>query len=137
MSGSEPTTPIVTCYECGKEFLPHGNRLVKLPVSQSYKCPHCHAMNRVIWDVELERDFYRKRLGLTKDFVRLEHLTVEKQELKKRIDALETQAKILRKETEEVVSNFLIFVMKYGPLIDALEKEYKTLIKKPKDGYEE
>lgn len=134
MSGWENKVPSVACSKCGKEFRPYGDLPQEPPVYGIYECPYCHNKITIIWDKELQRDTYRKKAGLTGDSDRVQQLTAENQELKKRMDALETQNEILTKEMEEAVSNFLLFVRKYGPMLDSMEKEYKTIIKKPKGG---
>jgi len=147
MSEWTPKILVADCSQCGRGFELYGGVPHIPPTDGVYECPYCHAKTHIIWDKEIQREVFRKKAGLTSFDARLDQLCVENKELEKKIDALEAQDKILEnklsdvnnttdnrtKETTEIISKLTLWVKKYGPILDGLDKEYRSLTRKQKD----
>jgi DNA-directed RNA polymerase subunit RPC12/RpoP len=127
----------VNCSQCGKVFYPHGNAPRIPPVDATYECPYCHGKTRALWDKELQRELFRKELGLMSFDKRLDQLCATNQELYKKIDAFEEKLTAINntidsrtKEMTDALEQLLGWMKKYSPILDGVDKEYKSLIGK-------
>lgn len=139
MSETRPKILNVTCQKCGKTFKPFGSIPQFVPVSDIYDCPHCGTKNEVVWDPEMQREILRKKMGLGSSDDRMNQLVAETLELMKRLESFENKLTEVNntidnrmKETTEMLSKLLLWMKKYSPLLDKMDKEYAKLFGKGK-----
>lgn len=82
----------VRCKKCGHQFFPHGMVPIIPGALGKYTCPYCGKKQTIIHDMELQREFARKELGLDKELKdEVRRIELEYQELKTEIDWLKKQ----------------------------------------------
>jgi peptidoglycan hydrolase CwlO-like protein len=84
--------------------------------------------------MEIQREMFRKEQGLMSFDKRLDQLCAENQELENKIDGFEEKLVAINntidsrmKETTEILSKLLLWMKKYGPVLDAIDKENEKL----------